>query len=488
MLRSAQFDPPTPRNFARTPNFNTFTGWYADELGHAARAIRLRIGRRLVPCRTEERPDVQAAFQPGRALELATGFHGTFTTGPGLKLVRVEALRPDGRWERIGWRLLRVGRQPAAATSPGAESARPVFRSGLDGLWQSCLGLRLRHTPENCALTWVIPDFSEGGGGHLNIFRMIRNLEELGGPSQQVLIVGRHTKQSGAEATELAQRFFFKTRARVYLPTDAIPTTGALMATCWQTAYFVQEQPAEIKKFYFVQDYEPLFYTCGSNSVLAENTYGFGFPAVTAGTWLRDRLAREHGTEAVAYGFSFDRHLYRPPVSTDFAYDIFFYARPSTERRMFDLGIAALSAAVAAAGRPLRIAFAGSRPPPNSAPFPFTSLGILSLEELGALYGRVRCALVLSATNASLLPYELMACGCPVVTNQGPNNEWLFPEGYGGVAAATPAGLGGRLAEILTQPDLRDRLSAAGLRIVAGTDWLDGARHVLEFLRKQGVA
>ena len=34
------------------------------------------------------------------------------------------------------------------------------------------------------------------------------------------------------------------------------------------------------RKFYFVQDYEPLFYPASSRSALAEATYRFGMPAI----------------------------------------------------------------------------------------------------------------------------------------------------------------------------------------------------------------
>ena len=36
------------------------------------------------------------------------------------------------------------------------------------------------------------------------------------------------------------------------------------------------------RRLYFVQDYEPYFYATSSESMLAENTYRFGFTAITA--------------------------------------------------------------------------------------------------------------------------------------------------------------------------------------------------------------
>ncbi|MFH1498610.1 MAG: glycosyltransferase [Verrucomicrobiota bacterium] len=451
--------------------------------------MRLRIGGRIIPCTRVASPAAGKDGNAGSEQEIMAGFRATFRTGTGAKFIRVQALEANNHWRTIGWRLIWV--TDKSTTSAAAKSTRTsdTFQSGLDSLWQSCRGVKLTYSEELCAITWVIPDFNEGGGGHLNIFRMIKNLEDLGAPTQQVLIIGNHSKKSREEAESSARKYFFPTKAKIYLQTDSLPRTEAMVATCWQTAYFVKEQPESVRKFYFVQDFEPLFYPAGSNSLLAANTYRFGFGTITAGNWLRDILQRDYAANAVCYGFSYDRHLYHPPTvqPETFEHDIFFYARPFTERRMFDLGVAAISRAIEVSGRPLRIAFAGSNLPQDCAPFPFTNLGVLSLSELAHLYGKINCALVLSATNASLLPYELMACGCPVITNQGPNNEWLFPAGYGGVAPNTPDELGELLSQVINKPERRHALSLEGIKIVEPTDWLAGARTMLEFIRKEGV-
>lgn len=493
-------DPPSPRNYSRTGTTHIIAGWYANAEGQPARAIRILIGKNTVSCCAIARPDVQNKFQDVVAMSNMVGFRAAFKTGQGIKWLKIQIMDETGTWGTIASRLVwaksrqktnaSIATRYSITTSTDTTASHAAsFRSGLDGLWQSCRSVKLSYTQEPCPITWVIPDFSEGGGGHLNIFRMIKNLEDLGAPPQQVLIVGHHSKKDRFEAEIGARKYFFTTKARIYLPTDPLPCTEVMIATGWQTAYFVKEQSEALRKFYFVQDFEPLFYAAGSNALLAANTYRFGFKTITAGSWLESLLSRDYGAQAVSYGFSYDRHLYSPPPSPpdQFKYDIFFYARPFTERRMFDLGVAAIQSAIESAGRPLKIAFAGSNLPPDCTPFPYTNLGVLSLEQLSMLYGNIRCALVLSATNASLLPYELMACGCPVVTNQGDNNEWLFPDGYGGVAANTPEDLGGLITKVIVQPELRRSLSAQGLQIVSTTDWISGAKTVLKFLEKEGA-
>ena len=48
--------------------------------------------------------------------------------------------------------------------------------------------------------------------------------------------------------------------------------TDATICTLWTTAYFSLKFNKTKKKFYFIQDYEPLFYPAGSTSAQAEET------------------------------------------------------------------------------------------------------------------------------------------------------------------------------------------------------------------------
>src|SRR5690606_34493580 len=88
-------------------------------------------------------------------------------------------------------------------------------------------------------------------------------------------------------------------------------------------------------------DFEPWFYPVGSASVLAENTYRFGFTALTAGRWLAEKLRADYGMVAHPYDFGADPASYSH-VNRGRRSEVFFYARPSTDRRGFELGLMAL--------------------------------------------------------------------------------------------------------------------------------------------------
>ncbi len=103
--------------------------------------------------------------------------------------------------------------------------------------------------------------------------------------------------------------------------------------------------------------------------------------------------------------------------------------------------------------------------------FPHRSLGNVALDRLGELYGQCDAALVLSMTNLSLLPLELMACGCVVVSNRGANTEWLLNDDNAVLADANPGALCEALQALLTDPQRRARLAEAGATFAAATDW-----------------
>ncbi|MFM8905159.1 MAG: hypothetical protein ACKOIB_07950, partial [Verrucomicrobiota bacterium] len=81
---------------------------------------------------------------------------------------------------------------------------------------------------------------------------------------------------------------------------------------------------------------------------------------------------------------------------------------------------------------------------------------ILTLDELPAFYNEMAAGLVLSMTKCSLLPLELLACGCVPVVNDAPNNRlvvdnpsivWISTSGlrsWNSVSASTPRSLARR--------------------------------------------
>jgi glycosyltransferase involved in cell wall biosynthesis len=338
----------------------------------------------------------------------------------------------------------------------------------------ACLSVRRSGPLE---INWLLPSIAAAHGGLLNVFRTIQQLEAWG-HENRVYVQGRLPGGSAA-AKEHIRKSYFHINAEVEALSDNIKDSDALIATSWPTAYAARSIGNTAQKFYFVQDIEYMFYAPGGLYEFARQTYRFGFRGITLGPWIADVLRREFNMECSAFGFSYDRGAYAftgsrllPPGKKR----VLFYARPETERRGFELGVLALSL-VAKKMPEVEFALVGTRQMLD-LPFPAIFSGVLPISELGALYRSCDVALVLSHTNLSMLPLELMACGCAVVSNEGPNVEWLLTDQTVQLAKPDPKSLAEAVIELLETDRLRLRKSDAGLAFARSTDWTKEIRTI----------
>jgi len=332
-------------------------------------------------------------------------------------------------------------------------------------------------------VNWVIPDFGLGSGGHLNIFRVIKKLEEKGFACR-INIDGGTNFSSAENARQCIREHFFPIDAEVSIGREALRPAAATFATGWTTAYTVRDFRGSGKKYYFVQDFEPFFSAPGSDACFAEETYKFGFKGITAGDWLANKLADEYNMETVPFHFSYDRELYRPYHRRDpHIKRVFFYARPVTPRRAFELGLLTL-AMVHKRNPDIEFVLAGWDISGYQLPFPYLNAGVLPLTELPDLYSQCDIALVLSFTNLSLLPLETMACNCAVVSNKGENVEWLLNKDVAKFADSTPEALSAAVLDLFADESALDTLKRKGLAFARATQWDDEVQKIADEIEK----
>ncbi len=327
-------------------------------------------------------------------------------------------------------------------------------------------------------INWILPEIVRGSGGLFNIFRTIFEFEQWN--HQNRIYVVSKSPETIKQANDIARNDYFPITSPIEILGEAVLDSDATIATSWETAYSVRSIPNTARKFYFVQDFEPYFFAKGSLSEFATQTYQWGFYGLTAGKWIGDVLQNEFQMQSSAFSFSYDRSQYAPAAAPHPAQRkkrVLFYARPRTERRGFELGILALKL-VAQKLPDTEFVLVGF--PMGSVKLPFAAqvIGVLDVSQLGDLYRSCDVALVLSHTNASLLPLELMACGCAVVSNTGPNVEWLINDQIAALAPPNPEALSETVAQLLNDDHLRNSITSAALKFVEQTDWTNEARAV----------
>lgn len=320
-------------------------------------------------------------------------------------------------------------------------------------------------------LNWVIPEMGEGSGGHTTIFRFISNLEKRGFHSRVYLFRATRFFNNKTLKTFVENAFpILDSKVELYYDVKYMKFAHATFATSWDTAYFVKNFDNTISKFYFVQDFEPYFYAHGSEYQFAEQTYMFGLRGITAGDWLKEKLNREYGMRTDSFLFSYQKDVYYPVPRKDSKRRIFFYARPVTPRRDFELGLVALYE-VCKRMPDVEVIFAGWDLRDYVIPFKHKSLGVVSMQKLAECYNMCDMCLVISNTNLSLVPLEVMACGSVAICSKGENSSWMVNENNAILVDYDPVDIADTIEYYFNNPDKLCEIRKKGFEFVKNTSW-----------------
>ncbi|WP_143033041.1 glycosyltransferase family 4 protein [Sinorhizobium sp. NFACC03] len=329
-------------------------------------------------------------------------------------------------------------------------------------------------------ITWIVPDFMPGAGGHMTIFRIASYLERFG-HEVRFLVQNPSVHKTGAAALETINKHFQPFSGVVELFRDTTPDAegDALIATDRFTCYAVKAMDRFTRKFYFVQDYEPAFYPAGTEALLTEATYHFDFDCLCAGDWLHRRMSEQFGRWSMSWPLAYDASIYNLGSGTSRRHHnkIALYARYVTPRRAVELAFMALEI-LKKRNVDFEVDFFGWQLGKLSVDFSYRDHGILKGEELAQLYREATVGVVFSATNHSLVNKEMMACGLPVIDLDLDTVRSIFPENTMAFAVPTPEGIAGQIERLLTQPQERERLRNGGLAYVSDLSWEKSARLV----------
>jgi hypothetical protein len=207
-----------------------------------------------------------------------------------------------------------------------------------------------------------------------------------------------------------------------------------LTTSWWTTTSVLRSVPAD-RVVYILQEDERCFYPVGSQSLGATEAMNHpGLRVVVNTEQLRQHLIGSGVPNLETTGVSFEPsfHAFLRPdrvLGTGRQRNLFFYARPHNPRNLFDMGVAALNAAIEAGHLPRerwRVHFVGRGVPPidfadGSRPVVHDSLGWSEYREL---LGRIDVGLSLMASpHPSYPPLDLAASGSVVVTNRWPGKK-----------------------------------------------------------------
>lgn len=345
------------------------------------------------------------------------------------------------------------------------------------------------------SINWFIPEFEHAAfGGIHTILRFAARFKSVHQVRNRFVIissapVSRIAAEISRAFPELADEPIMQLSSldRVH----QVPFADASIATLWVTAYFLLKCNNTSRKFYFIQDCEPLFYPAGSTAAQVEATYRFGFFGIANTRTLKHMYEQRYGGVAEYFDPAIDPAVFHPATTplVQHKIKIFFYGRPDHPRNAFELGITALKKVKKALGDGVEIVAAGAQwvPRDYGVEGVINNLGLLSYQQTADLYRTCDMGLLLMFTrHPSYIPLELMASGCVVVTNWNPDTSWLMEDNVNCVLARPAAScLADSLTSLARDTERRHRLRLQAIRLVRErySDWTAPIDEIFEFMR-----
>ena len=362
-----------------------------------------------------------------------------------------------------------------------------VILPQLESAAQFCPSGRVPEARVPLLINWLVPEPFPGAGGDTGLFRIIRHLAEFGHKCNVYVVHYNLMNYWTSEQIRFyVRKHFGPTRAEYHRWSGRIGDADCTFATFWPTVESLLPQPNGGKRYYLVQDHEPVFYPDHEeHRQRAERTYLAGLHCITLGPWVAKVLHQRYGVCADHFEFAVDPRIYWPrPELRRPEQRVCFYARPSTTRRAYDIGIAAL-ALVKARLPEVEIALFGSSGELSPAPaFEHVNCGMLSHEELSTLFASSDVGLVFSLTNPSFVPLEMMACGCAVVEAASERWEGILNHGEDSwlVENLDPQEVANAICRLLENNELRTKIVENGCRRTQSISWRKSVRHIEEIL------
>ena len=320
-------------------------------------------------------------------------------------------------------------------------------------------------------IAWFIPRVTKGSGGHRTIIQHINLLIDNG--YQCDIYVKNDVSYTASQISKQINEYYMPCTAKVYKGWDTNKKYDIVFATSWDSAYYANKVNAK-DKFYFVQDFEPWFFSMGDNHLFAENTYRMNFKAITIGKWLSHKLNSEYNMSSQYFSFCADLETYKNLDSKkENAICIIF--QPNKPRRCVNLLISTIKI-INKMNPDIKIYLYGSEKQDIKG-IKVKHLGILSPKELNDLYNRCKLGVSMSSSNPSRIPFEMMASGLPVVELYRENNLYDMPEDAVLLSESTPENLALNIIELYKNAKLRKQMSEKASEYMKdyplGTDYIE---------------
>jgi len=339
-------------------------------------------------------------------------------------------------------------------------------------------------------VSFIIPNIRAYGGGYTSILRLGTYLNK-NGIDVEYITYGNQTieeleKAARINLSEYEGKIFEKSRLD-NMESDVV------IATNWESVFYTKKLKGY--KMYFVQDYEPYFHKYGELFLLAKKTYQLGFHMVSLGEWNKKKIELECGVNDIdTIDFPYENKEYKYFNRDYLSYKekkellIAVYIKPDGKRlpNILQLMMVNLKEHFLKIGISLQIKFFGSDK--GYEVIVGENIGKLTKEELEELYRKSDFGMVASMSNISLVPYEMIATGLPIIEFEEGTFKHFFPKGSAILTSFSHEDLFEKLKYYIENPNEIIKMQGIAKNYIKDLSWERSGeqfKNILENTRKK---
>ena len=267
-------------------------------------------------------------------------------------------------------------------------------------------------------ISFILPPLSAYSGGHTSVFRLGTRLAQFGYEVEYIIFGAKRN----SESDKIADTLLKDRKGEIKFWDEQTEfVSDIVIATNIESVFFAKKMSGY--KFMFVQDFEPYFYERGDRFLYASKIYDLGFHLISLGGWNKKQIEKhtENSSRIDVIDFPYEPKEYNFP-NRDYAkyknkedFKLCIYIRTTPRRLPFFCQFLAgkLIEEFERQGKKLEVFYFGEDKAINY--LNGKNIGKLSKSELQNLYRSCDFGMVASLTNISLVPYEMMATGLPII-------------------------------------------------------------------------
>jgi glycosyltransferase involved in cell wall biosynthesis len=336
------------------------------------------------------------------------------------------------------------------------------------------------------SIAFLIPRFNAYAGGITSILRLGTYLAGFGHAVSYVIYENADLRQMRANAEKCLPYF----KGQVVSADEMVDSYDFGIATYWTSVYFMAGCRVRFRRAcYFIQDYEPGFYAEGDLYCLARKTYTYNLQLISLGPWNKARIeAALPGTRVCHVDFPYESSQYAGSarsirIGKVLKLAVYIKFIPARSPVLILHSLSLLVSRLQQRGLEVDVNIFGVE---KSRTLPIgRNLGKLSADQLANLYRECHIGVVSSMTNISLVPYEMIACGLPVVEMADGSAPDFFPPGTMIFAQSLPSDFCDKIEYYIDHQDELSGVATAARSFIEGRTWQRSAAQFNERLQEQ---